>query len=355
MKQILTLLFFASTLLVKGQVYDTLIWADEFNIDGSLDTAKWWHQTILPNNGQSWWNNEIQHYTNRDTNSYCDSGMMYLTALKETFTDQSVTKDYTSARLNSKFAFTYGRVEVRAQMPSGVGTWPAIWMLGQNIYEVGAYWDLQGYASAGWPACGEIDIMEHWGSNQNYVQSAIHNPFSFGNTSNKGGRLIPTVSNAMHVYAMEWTPTQIVFSIDSVVHYTYQPANRTSSTWPFDAPQYILMNIAIQSSIDSSFTSSPMIVDYIRVYQSSTLSNEELEQGSIEVFPNPTEDLIHIRQPWLKAKVQVFDVSGALVHEEAVEFGNSQVDMRNLPNGTYLCRVTNSEKGIYTERRVVKM
>lgn len=355
MKHILTLLFCLGIYSAQAQVYDTLIWADEFNVDGSLDTAKWWHQTILPNNGQSWWNNEIQHYTNRDTNSYCDSGFMHLTARKETFTDQNVTKDYTSARLNSKFAFTYGRVEVRAQMPTGVGTWPAIWMLGQNIYEIGAYWDVQGYATTGWPACGEIDIMEHWGTNQDYIQSAMHTPTSFGNTSNKGGRLISGVSNNMHIYALEWTPTKMVFSVDSIVHYTYEPATRTQNSWPFDDPQYILMNIAIQGNIDTAFTASPMIVDFIRVYQSSSLSTEELEQGSIEIYPNPTQDLIHIRQPWNSAKIQLFDVSGALIQEKAIEFGNSQLDITNLSNGTYTCRVFNAEKGIFSEQKVVKL
>ncbi|MGY8918207.1 MAG: glycoside hydrolase family 16 protein, partial [Flavobacteriales bacterium] len=123
----------------NAQTFDTLVWSDEFNVNGSVDTTNWFHQTLLPpNNGQSWWNGEIQHYTNRDTNSSVSGGKLYLTALKETFTDQGVTKDYTSARLNSKFAFTYGRVEIRAQLPLGIGTWPALWMLGQNITETGA-------------------------------------------------------------------------------------------------------------------------------------------------------------------------------------------------------------------------
>ena len=207
----------------------------------------------------------------------------------------------------------------------------------------------------GWPACGEIDIMEHWGTNQDYIQSAMHTPTSFGNTSNKGGRLIPGVSNNMHIYALEWTPTKMVFSVDSIIHYTYEPATRTQNSWPFDDPQYILMNIAIQGSIDTAFTASPMIVDYIRVYQSSTLSNEELEQGSIEIYPNPTQDVIHIRQPWNSAKVQLFDVTGAMIQEKAVEFGNSQLDITTLSNGTYTCRVFNAEKGIYAEQKVVKI
>ena len=134
MRSIFTLIFLISCTSLNAQVYDTLVWADEFNIDGSLDTTKWWQQTVLPN-GTSWWNGEIQHYTDRDTNANVSAGNLHLTALRESYSNQGVTKDFTSARLNSKFAFTYGRVEVRAKLPTGVGTWPAIWMLGQNIAE----------------------------------------------------------------------------------------------------------------------------------------------------------------------------------------------------------------------------
>jgi hypothetical protein len=113
MRSIFALALLISTTSLQAQVFDTLVWADEFNVDGGLDTSKWWHQTILPNNGQSWWNGEIQHYTDRDTNAYVSGGSLHLTALRETYTDQNVTKDYTSARLNSKFAFTYGRRSTR--------------------------------------------------------------------------------------------------------------------------------------------------------------------------------------------------------------------------------------------------
>ena len=130
-----------------------------------LDSAKWHHQTVIPN-GWSWFNGEVQHYTDRLENTYVSDGTPKIVAQKEQFTDQGVTKQYTSARLNSKFAFTYGRVEVRAKMPIGHGTWPAIWMLGKNITERGAYWETQGFGTTSWPACGEIDIMEHWGRNQ---------------------------------------------------------------------------------------------------------------------------------------------------------------------------------------------
>ena len=139
----------------------------------AIDTTKWFHQTRLPN-GWGWFNNEQQHYTDRTENSYVSNGSLKIVAKRETFTDQGHTKQFTSARLNSKYAFRYGRVEVRAKMPTGVGTWPAIWTLGKNITENGGYWQTQGYGTTGWPDCGEIDIIEHWGNNQNYVQSALH-------------------------------------------------------------------------------------------------------------------------------------------------------------------------------------
>ncbi len=243
-----------------------LVWSDEFNGTGAINSANWFHQTQLPAGG-SWFNGEVQHYTNRTDNSNVNGGFLNIIAKKEVFTDQGHTKEYTSARLNSKFAFTYGRVEVRAKLPTGVGTWPAIWLLGRNINEAGAYWETQGYGAVGWPACGEIDIMEHWGSNQNYVSSAIHTPSSYGATINHGGQTISTASSAFHVYALEWTEEKMEFSVDDVVHYTYNPATKNSDTWPFDTDQYIILNIAIEPGIDPAFTQSAMEIDYIRVYQ----------------------------------------------------------------------------------------
>ena len=353
MKKTLILLLTLSLHSLNAQVYDTLVWADEFNGTGGVDTSKWWHQTLLPNAGQSWWNGEIQHYTNRDTNSYQQNGALYLTALKESFTDQNVTKDYTSARLNSKFAFTYGRVEVRAQLPTGVGTWPAIWLLGQNITEVGAYWYTQGYGTTGWPACGEIDIMEHWGHNQDHVSSAMHTPSSFGGTVNVGSQYVPGVSNSMHVYALEWTPTKMVFTVDSVEHYTYEPSVRDMNTWPFDDPQYLLFNIAIQSTIDSNFTSSPMIVDYVRVYQSSQLSTEELKEASVEVLPNPASNYVEIVQPYEHATAQFTDLLGKVaLTQESLDI-RTKIDVSSLAPGSYIARITDAQSGASVQRTVV--
>tara|TARA_B100000809_G_scaffold193813_1_gene192866 strand:- start:14898 stop:16496 length:1599 start_codon:yes stop_codon:yes gene_type:complete len=252
---------------VKKTVSDVLIWSDEFDIEGAIDATKWFHQTQIPGGG-NWYNGEIQHYTNRLVNTNVSSGILNLIAKKETFTDQGYTKQYTSARLNSKYAFTYGKIKVRAKLPTGVGTWPAIWMLGKNITESGGYW-ANDFGTTPWPACGEIDIMEHWGGNQNFVQSAMHTTSSFGGTVNHGGQNIPTASTNFHVYELDWNAERMIFSVDGTDHYTYNPEIKDANTWPYDAEQYFLLNIAIQPSIAGSFTQDAMEIDYVRVYEAT--------------------------------------------------------------------------------------
>jgi beta-glucanase (GH16 family) len=298
-------------------VFDDLVWSDEFDGSGAINSANWFHQTQLPAGG-SWYNGEVQHYTNREDNSYLDNGLMHIIAKKETFHNQGYTKQYTSARLNSKFAFTYGRVEVRAKLPTGVGTWPAIWMLGKNINEDGGYWDNQGFGNLNWPACGEIDIMEHWGHNQNYVQSAMHTPSSYGGTLNHGGQTIPSVSNEFHVYTLEWSSEKMVFSVNDVVHYTYNPSTKDSDTWPFDSEQYLLLNIAIQPSIEQSFTQSAMEIDYVRVYQESVLAvSEEANSNKIKFYPNPVKNKLNINLGNIsnqEVELQIVDICGRTIY-----------------------------------------
>jgi len=298
-------------------VFDDLVWSDEFDGSGAINSANWFHQTQLPAGG-SWYNGEVQHYTNREDNSYLDNGLLHIIAKKETFNNQGYTKQYTSARLNSKFAFTYGRVEVRAKLPTGVGTWPAIWMLGKNINEDGGYWDNQGFGNLNWPACGEIDIMEHWGHNQNYVQSAMHTPSSYGGTLNHGGQTIPSVSNEFHVYTLEWSSEKMVFSVNDVVHYTYNPSTKDSDTWPFDSEQYLLLNIAIQPSIEQSFTQSAMEIDYVRVYQESVLAvSEEANSNKIKFYPNPVKNKLNINLGNIsnqEVELQIVDICGRTIY-----------------------------------------
>jgi beta-glucanase (GH16 family) len=259
-------------------VYNDLVWSDEFDADGAVNATNWHQQTQLPAGG-GWFNGEVQHYTNQLANSFVNTGFLNIKAIKEPYTNQGVTKQYTSARLNSKFAFLYGRVDVRAKIPTNQGTWPAIWLLGKNINEDGGFFDAQ-FGNTNWPACGEIDMMEHGiTSNEptNYIQSALHTPSSFGNTVNIGGTIATDLVNNYHVYSMNWSPFQITFLLDGIAYYTYNPAVKTPSNWPFAAEQYLLLNIAmggVAGNIPASFTTASMVVDYVRVYQNTTVDTE---------------------------------------------------------------------------------
>ncbi len=334
--------YFYSNDSINPSKYNTLVWFDEFNNNGDLDSSKWFKQTKLPN-GESWYNGEVQHYTNQLSNSFVADGNLKIVAKKENFTDQGQTKSYTSARLNSKFAFTYGRVEIKAKLPTGVGTWPAIWMLGKNINEPGAYWDNKGFGTQNWPACGEIDIMEHWGDNQNFVQSAMHTPSSFGNTVNKGGRIISTVSSAFHVYSLEWGPDKMDFAVDGIIHYTYKPSVFNNSTWPFNAAQYLILNIAIQSNIAANFTQSAMDIDYIRIYQEekptalATLNNND----QINFFPNPVNNELNIDLLGNfkeNTTLKISNILGETVYTKEVFVNGNNLQLNNL---------THLKQGVY--------
>jgi beta-glucanase (GH16 family) len=323
-----------------GPVFNNLVWSDEFNGSGPINTTNWFQQTQLPDGG-NWYNGELQHYTNRQVNSFLNNGALNIVAKRENFTDQGQTKQFTSARLNSKFAFKYGRVEARIKLPTGAGTWPAFWMLGKNIIEPGAFWSSTNGTLA-WPACGEIDIMEHWGSNQNYVQSAMHTPSSFGGTINIGGQTISTVSSQFHTYTLEWTAERMVFSVDNAVHYIYNPAIKNASTWPFDAPQYLLLNVAIDSNITPSFLQSTMEVDYVRVYQENALSiQDQTSLSDIIVYPNPVSNRITIQIPnhLLGTKGKIYSILGQEMSSFSLNEIQSSIDVSHFKNGIYFLNV----------------
>lgn len=277
-KVFLVLLFSNLCMAQVDVVYNDLVWSDEFDTNGAINSTNWFHQTQLPAGG-SWFNGEQQHYTNQITNSFVNAGFLNIVAKKENFTDQGFTKQYTSARLNSKFAFLYGRVDVRAKIPTNQGTWPAIWMLGKNVNEDGGFFDAT-FGTTNWPACGEIDILEHGitpSQPTNYIQSALHTPSSFGNTVNIGGTIASNLGNDFHVYSMNWSPNEISFLLDGVVFYTYNPAVKNASNWPFNQEQYLLLNIAmggVAGTIPSNFTQATMEIDYVRVYQNTLVDTE---------------------------------------------------------------------------------
>ena len=304
-KRILLLLLFVNTSFAQVDVvYNDLVWSDEFDVNGAVNATNWFHQTQLPAGG-SWFNGEVQHYTDELTNSFVNGGFLNIVAKKEPYTSQGFTKQYTSARLNSKFAFKYGRVDVRAKLPLQAGTWPAIWMLGKNVNEDGGFFDAA-FGTTNWPACGEIDIMEHGitpSQPTNYVQSALHTPSSFGNTTNIGEAIANNLGTDYHVYSMNWSPYQITFLLDGVAFYTYNPAVKTPSNWPFDLEQYLLLNIAmggIAGTIDPGYTESSMVIDYVRVYQNVQVDTQipinftatvgNVISSSVELLLNATDN-----------------------------------------------------------------
>lgn len=343
--------YYESTYVNQNPVFDQLVWSDEFDeqseVSVDLDDTKWFKQTYPIEGGQSWANGEVQHYTDRMDNSYISNGTLKIVAKKETYTNNNnVTKNYTSARLNSKYAFTYGKVEIKAKMPFGVGTFPALWMLGQNITETGGYWAAT-HGTTAWPDCGEVDIIEHWGDNQNFVQSALHNRSSFGGTVNKGGQKITNASTEFHIYTLEWSEDKMIFSVDGNVHYTYNPSIKNIENWPYSAPQYLLFNVAILPNITAGFTESAMEVDYVRIYQESTASvskNDNLLE--VTLFPNPVNNELNIQfSSDLNAiKGTIYTITGQKIQEFYQKSKSKKIDVSNLTKGIYFLRLA-SEKG----------
>ena len=332
--------------------YTDLVWEDQFDTPGVVNPSKWHHQTQVIIPGVGWANGEEQHYTNRIDNSFVDSsGLLHIVAKQETYTDQGLTKNYTSARLNAKFAFTYGRVDVRAKIPVGAGTWPAIWTLGKNINEDGAYWDSQ-YGTTSWPACGEIDMMEHGifpNQDINYIKSSLHTPCCYAGNPNGGGTIASDLENDFHVYSLNWSPDEITFLLDGVGYYTYNPAVKDDSNWPFYEDQFILLNLAmggIAGNIPSGFDQATMLIDYVKVYQEGELSIEENtnSQQSVRVYPNPSSDVIYVQTKTTPDSLQLFDLSGKKVRTQQIN--STSVNVSDVTPGIYFLVITSNNQEI---------
>jgi len=235
-----------------------LVWADEFNTPGHPDTAKWAYNIGTGNNG--WGNNELEYYTNSDSNARVENGNLIIEARKENVGG----KNYTSARMltQGKFDWTYGRFEIRAKLPAGVGSWPAIWMLGSNIDKVG------------WPACGEIDIMEHVGKSLNEIHWSAHSKlYNWPKGTQKTAKaILNNVTTSFHVYKLDWSKEAMKFYVDNVLYLTVKNENKSIEYYPFEAPQFLLLNLAVGGGfggpkVDDSIFPIRMEVDYVRVYQ----------------------------------------------------------------------------------------
>lgn len=235
-----------------------LIWSDEFNGKGLPDPSKWNYDV----GGNGFGNNEAQFYTlNRPENARMENGNLVIEARKEKWKNNS----YTSARLltKGKFSFQYGTVEVRARLPKGRGTWPAIWMMSENMKK--------------WPDDGELDIMEHVGFNQGYIHASVHTQKynHIRGTQKTDTLFVKDVSERFHVYKAVWTPEKIDVYVDDMKFFTYENKEKVYEAWPFDQPCFIILNLAIggfwggKEGIDDGVFPQKYYIDYVRVYQNN--------------------------------------------------------------------------------------
>ena len=241
----------SKTTNITVTVTQSLVWSDEFNNNGAPDASKWNYDIGTGSGG--WGNQELQYYTNRSQNVIVEGGVLKIKAIRENFNGSS----FTSARLKTqdKFDFKYGKVEVRAKVPGGVGTWAAAWALGSNINTVG------------WPACGEIDIMEHLGREVNKVYATLHYPGRSGGNADGNTRMITNATTEFHVYSTEWSASSIKILVDGLL--VHEVAN--SSAIPFNHNFFLIVNLAMGGNfggaVDPSVNGGTLEVDYIRVYQ----------------------------------------------------------------------------------------
>ena len=268
-----------STTPLETYVFNNeLTWSDEFDVDGSISLDKWNIETVAPNNG-SWWNGELQYYTDKENNIKIEGGLLMITAKYESFNG----KNYTSARINTqdKYEFTYGRVELRAKLPNWEGMWPAFWLLGAN------------YDVIDWPYCGELDVLEHGDyikestvDDPGLISSAVHygpldHKSQYENIPNtffmatgqenfvRAEKIIENPFDQFHTYAIQWAPDKIQFFIDDDMYFEF-PLQAQHS--PFDKPFFLILNLAVgghwtDGYVAPGFDQATYEIDYVRVYQ----------------------------------------------------------------------------------------
>jgi len=230
------------------------IWSDEFGADGSPDNSKWNFEL----GGNGWGNNELEYYTDNG-NALVQGGTLKITAKKESLG----AYDYTSARMTSKTKgdWKYGRFEIRARVPAGRGTWPAIWLLNSDN------------AYGAWPRSGEIDIMEHVGYDPNIIHFTVHNQTYYGANGKGNSQNVPTAIDSFHVYRCDWTPAGVRGFIDGVKYFEYANSNLGVDYWPYDKNFFMILNVAVGGNwggamgVDDTVFPATLEVDYVRVFK----------------------------------------------------------------------------------------
>jgi hypothetical protein len=240
--------FISKSFAIALYVAPKSIWSDEFNSNGTPDSSKWGYDL----GAGGWGNNESQFYTSRAENVIVSNGTLKIKTLKESYQGSN----YTSTRMLSKgkFSFKYGKIEFRAKLPIGGGTWPALWMLGDNI------------GTVSWPACGEIDVMEHVGNQLNKIHGTLHYIGRSGGNADSSSTTIDNATTEFHIYTVDWRADSIKFYVDNQL---FKTATNTSNM-PFNQNFFLIINCAMGGNfggaIDPNFVSSTFEVDYVRVF-----------------------------------------------------------------------------------------
>jgi len=235
----------------------TLVWSDEFDYEGLPNPDKWSYEEGYVRN------KELQYYTsNRPENARVQDGMLIIETHQDNYEGHEITS--ASVHTKDKAEWTYGKIEVRAKLPTGLGTWPAIWMLGANYKE-----------TAGWPECGEIDIMENVGFDPDIIHANIHTKaYNHAIDTNKGDKIrVDAPYDNFYVYKIEWTEEKIDFFVDDSLYFTFENEGTGNDAWPFDKPHYLILNTAFggtwggRQGVDAAVLPQQYFIDYVRVYQ----------------------------------------------------------------------------------------
>ncbi len=244
----------------NGTIKYQLVWNDEFNYTGLPDSIKWKYDT--EGNASGWGNNEAQHYTaGLEENARIENGVLKIIAIRNDYEG----KEFTSVRLVSETGWTYGKIEVNAKLPNGVGTWPAIWMMP-------AGWT---FNDGNWPAIGEIDIMEHVGYESGVIHASAHSKDYHwrAGTQKTATILIPEATTDFNSYILEWTPDYLKAFVNDSLYFEYMNEGLGDTKWPYDKPFCLILNVAVGgdwggvNGIDKDAFPQTMEVDYVRVYE----------------------------------------------------------------------------------------
>lgn len=312
-----------------GQLWN-MVWNDEFS-DNILNSSKWQFEIGTGSNG--WGNNELQYYTASPNNIYLDTGYLHIKALQQAYNGS----DYTSSRIKTQglYDVLYGKIEARMKLPSGKGLWPAFWMLGSNI------------TSLGWPACGEIDIMERVNT-----ELKVHGTYHYDNSGHAyEGDYKYVDPSEFHVYSVEWDSDEIRWYVDDVEYFSTDIGPTSVSKEEFHAPFFILLNVAVGGDWPGSPDATTvfpatMIVDYVRVYKPTSAGVEELSTSGITLAPNPAQTILNLQSETPIESYVIYSITG----NEIQRGTETNISIAHLPAGTYIIEAYGENEEVFRKQ-----